>query len=416
MPRSGAHILIIDGDVEIRRLMAIAIQEHDPGATVEAVGTVLELVDQLALPVPWDVILWDPGTTPWLSRSDGLAGLVQRQPASRIWLIDSYPSDDPMQAMMAGAAGSLPKNLHTVSRLGAVLGPASPASGSAPTRRPGMSLGPQDVAPTRIPRSERSPSDATRPASHSAVLARADGSGVQSAPPLKAEPDAAEPRTGRSPERLQLVHDLKEPLRTIRLLLERCDRDFRDSIPQEARAMIQWAMRSASQLSEDIEETVEDAPGPVVETDANEAVTEALANLSALIEESRGKVTCEPLPKVSVKPAIVRRIFENLISNALKYRGEGPPEIHVAAQHLRGEGLFSVRDNGLGLPEQLKRSAFEPGASGENGGTGMGLFIVRSLLEQVGGEIWFDTLPGEGTTFFFTLPLASPTSRAEVGD
>jgi signal transduction histidine kinase len=369
------HILIIDGDPGVRRLIRLAITDRWPSVSAVEASDALELADALGRGIHWSFILWDPSTTPWLELEAGTKGLRERFPRARIWLLES---DDPGGRSLAAAVGGadvvLRKDLETLTTLAEALGHGLGAElPTAPDLRPP----------------------------------------VATAPPPSSEHQLTVVQTA---DRRQLIHDLKEPLRTIRLLLERCDRRFRSDLPQEARALIQWAQRTAIQLSEDLDGAAQPEDASEAHTDVNQALQEAMGNLQALIEEDGARITSDPLPTVAVPPSVVRRILENLIGNAIKYRGEGAPEIHVGAQNLRGEGLFSVRDNGQGLPETLRRTVFEPGARGDEGGTGMGLFIVRSLLEQVGGEIWFDTLPGEGTTFFFTLPLAEGASGAESAE
>jgi light-regulated signal transduction histidine kinase (bacteriophytochrome) len=144
--------------------------------------------------------------------------------------------------------------------------------------------------------------------------------------------------------------------------------------------------------------------------DANDALNETLANLSGAIQENGAQVTADPLPAVSVHNAHLQQLFQNLIGNAIKYRSPARgPLVHVGAHRKDGHWIFSVTDNGIGIePEYKERifGLFKRLHSGEEyAGTGIGLAICQRIVERYHGRIWVESEPGEGSRFYFTLPI-----------
>ena len=131
-------------------------------------------------------------------------------------------------------------------------------------------------------------------------------------------------------------------------------------------------------------------------------------NLSSGIAETGAVITHDPLPTISVDDTQLLQVFQNLIGNAIKFRNDEPPQIHVSAVKNKNEWIFSVKDNGIGIESRHlerifvifqrlhKRSQYE--------GTGIGLAIVKKIVERHGGRIWVESEPGVGTTFYFTMP------------
>lgn len=134
---------------------------------------------------------------------------------------------------------------------------------------------------------------------------------------------------------------------------------------------------------------------------------EALGSLRAAIEESDARVTHDPLPALPVEPVHLQQIFQNLVSNALKYRGSRPPRIHIGARRQDGGWQFSVSDNGIGIDARYKDQVFglfkRLHSSSQYSGTGLGLAICKKLVERYHGRIWVESELGQGSTFFFTL-------------
>jgi light-regulated signal transduction histidine kinase (bacteriophytochrome) len=136
-------------------------------------------------------------------------------------------------------------------------------------------------------------------------------------------------------------------------------------------------------------------------------LAKALTNLQAAIDESGAIVTFDPMPTLVAEEVMLMQLFQNLISNSIKYRGEEPPRIHVSASK-DGEGWrFAVRDNGIGIdPQDAERvfGMFKRLHGSEIPGTGIGLAICRKMIERQGGRIWLESEPGKGSTFQFTIP------------
>ena len=150
--------------------------------------------------------------------------------------------------------------------------------------------------------------------------------------------------------------------------------------------------------------------------DCGAVLAKTLSNLQAAIAESGAIVTSDPLPTVVAEEVMLIQVFQNLISNSIKYRGEETPRIHVSAER-DGEGWrFAVRDNGIGIdPQDTERvfGMFKRLHGSEMPGTGIGLAICKKIVERQGGRIWVESEPGRGATFKFTIPprgARSPTS------
>jgi light-regulated signal transduction histidine kinase (bacteriophytochrome) len=143
--------------------------------------------------------------------------------------------------------------------------------------------------------------------------------------------------------------------------------------------------------------------------DVNRVFEKVTENLKPTIDESSAVVTCEHLPDVQGHEAHLVQLFQNLIGNAIKYRGERPPRVHVSAEARNGAWRFSVADNDIGIaPEHHKKvfGVFKRLHGQKIQGTGMGLAICQRVVERYGGSIWVESQLGQGSTFYFTLPLS----------
>ena len=136
---------------------------------------------------------------------------------------------------------------------------------------------------------------------------------------------------------------------------------------------------------------------------------EALINLKVPIEENNAVITHDPLPTIMGDEELKVQLFQNLIGNAIKYRSKETPKIHISATRENNQYLFSIKDNGIGMsPEHLERifTIFQRLHTHEEyEGTGIGLAIAQKIVHQQGGEIWAESEPGKGTTFYFTIPI-----------
>jgi light-regulated signal transduction histidine kinase (bacteriophytochrome) len=139
------------------------------------------------------------------------------------------------------------------------------------------------------------------------------------------------------------------------------------------------------------------------------ALEDVLLNLQMSIKNCNARITHEPLPTLRVDLMQIRSLFQNLISNAIKFQGNEPPEIHISAQKQGNECIFGVSDNGIGINAEHQELIFgifkRLHTREEYPGTGIGLSISKRIVERHGGRIWVESEPGEGSTFYFTIPI-----------
>ncbi len=209
-------------------------------------------------------------------------------------------------------------------------------------------------------------------------------------------------------------HDLQEPLRMVASYVQLLEKRYGKMLDSDARDYIWFAADGASRMQTLINDLlefsrVETQGKPFLPVDTNHILKTALANLEAAISDNGARVTSDPLPDVYADASQLTQVFQNLISNSLKFhKKEIPPRIHVSAQQTAGEWLFSVADNGLGIDSRYSEHVFtifkRLHGREEYPGTGIGLSICKRIVERHGGRIWFESTPGNGSTFFFTMP------------
>lgn len=209
-------------------------------------------------------------------------------------------------------------------------------------------------------------------------------------------------------------HDLQEPLRTVaiysELLAERCDGMLDEQAQLCLKFMKTGALRM-EMLVRDLLAYTQSAgvEGEVTEpVDAYEQLQAAIGNLTEAIRRSGATITNDPLPLVRMKALHLQELFQNLVGNAIKYRREVQPHIHVSAVRDDGFWQLSVADNGLGIDKEFHRQIFgifkRLHTQEQFPGTGIGLAICQRIAERYGGKIWVDSQPNEGSTFYFTVP------------
>ena len=208
-------------------------------------------------------------------------------------------------------------------------------------------------------------------------------------------------------------HDLQEPLRMIGGYSRLLARKYEGQLDEQADLYIGYAVEGVDRMQKLIDDLlsysrVETHGKPFESVSADQALDWALANLEAALEESGAQVVRGSLPEVTAEPTQLGQLFQNLISNAIKYGPASGAEIHVAAARAEEGWKFSVSDNGIGIdPEDLDRvfelfQRLDSGAS--EPGTGVGLAVCKRIVDRHGGRIWVESEPEEGSTFFFTLP------------
>ena len=212
-------------------------------------------------------------------------------------------------------------------------------------------------------------------------------------------------------------HDLREPLRTIsvfsRLLVER----YSGELDAEAQEYLSFIESSAQHMSSLLQDLLLYTKIPADErrsepVDLNEVFKNVVFVFRTGIEESQATITAENLPTVHGNRSQLGLVFQNIIGNALKYRSQEPPRIHVSAHHNSDDVVISVQDNGIGFDQNYADRIFELFKrlrNREYPGSGLGLAICKRIVQLHGGRIWATSKPDNGSTFYFSLPLAGPT-------
>jgi PAS domain S-box-containing protein len=208
-------------------------------------------------------------------------------------------------------------------------------------------------------------------------------------------------------------HDLQEPLRMISSYTQLLARRYEGLLDDKARKYVNYTVDGAIRMQALINDLlaysrVGTRGKPLETTDSHAVLGEAIRNLAATIEENRAIITNDDLPTVRADASQLMLVFQNLLSNAIKFRGGDLPRVHVSAQDRQCEWVFSVRDNGIGIEPQHAERVFvifqRLHTREEYPGTGIGLAVCKRIVERHGGKIWFESEPGNGTTFFFTIP------------
>jgi len=148
---------------------------------------------------------------------------------------------------------------------------------------------------------------------------------------------------------------------------------------------------------------------PLRPIDCEDILDQVVANLATSIQESGVIVTRDPLPTVMANDSLLIELFQNLIGNAVKFRGKKLPGIHIKAEKKGSDWVFSVRDNGIGVDPRHAERIFQifQRLHGRNKypGTGIGLAVCKKIVERFGGRIWVESETGKGSTFYFTIPI-----------
>jgi PAS domain S-box-containing protein len=216
-------------------------------------------------------------------------------------------------------------------------------------------------------------------------------------------------------------HDLQEPLRMVSSYTQLLAERYRDKLDQDANDFIGFAVDGANRMQRLISDLlmysrVGTRAKPLEAVDSHAAFGRAVANLRASINESGAMVTNDDLPAVLADEGQLVQLFQNLLGNGIKFqRQDLPPRIHVSAVMESGEWIFSVKDNGIGIPAEFRSRLFvifqRFHKRDQYQGTGIGLAICKRIIERHGGRIWVESEEGSGSTFRFALP-ASPLKEA----
>lgn len=219
------------------------------------------------------------------------------------------------------------------------------------------------------------------------------------------------------------AHDMQEPLSTVARYLKLLDRRASGRLEPEAKEWLAQATEEIHRLRALIKDLLDYAKIPtgterLVRTSLDVPLDRALQALKERIEAQHATVSRQPLPSVPCDAGQMVRLFQNLVSNALKFRSEAPPHVEIAAEREGASWRVSVADNGVGIPNEARERIFalferlHPRTS--HPGTGLGLSICRRIVEGHGGRIWAEPREGGGSVFHFTIPAGAPA--AGTGD
>jgi len=219
-------------------------------------------------------------------------------------------------------------------------------------------------------------------------------------------------------------HDLQEPLRMVTSYLQLIEQRYGNQLDSDGKEFIAYAVDGAARMKTLINDLLvysriqrnREEFEPVELTDSLE---QALHNLQLSIEDTHSLITHDPLPKISANRVQMVQLLQNLIGNALKFKGERIPEIHIGAKRERELWHFTVSDNGIGIDSDYLERIFiifqRLHGRNEYAGTGIGLAICKKIVDKHGGQIYAQSTLGEGTTFHFTIPIKQGGRRLTHG-
>ncbi len=221
-------------------------------------------------------------------------------------------------------------------------------------------------------------------------------------------------RSNRDLEQFAYVasHDLQEPLRMISSYTQLLAQRYEDKLDEKANLYIHYAVDGAVRMQLLINDLLAYSrigswKNPLETVDSHGLLGKAINNMKIKIRETKAIITNDRLPEIRADASQLVQLFQNLISNALKFHGELSPQVHVSAADNGQEWLFSVKDNGIGIDPQFSDKLFvifqRLHTREEYPGSGIGLAICKKIVERHGGRIWFESEPGKGATFYFTI-------------
>ncbi|MBS4097192.1 MAG: PAS domain-containing protein [Sulfuricella sp.] len=210
-------------------------------------------------------------------------------------------------------------------------------------------------------------------------------------------------------------HDLQEPARKLIAFSELLRKDIGEGLPARAEKDLEFIVDAAARMQRLIRDLLSLSRAGKYSmvremVSLDELVANVLETLDLSIRESHAVVHCDPLPEVTGDATLLTQLFQNLLSNALKFVNRHPPEVHISAEQIDGQWVFGVRDNGIGINPQYAAQIFQPfkrlHGRAQFEGSGIGLSICRKVVERHRGTLWVESREGEGAHFRFTLGKA----------
>ncbi|MCR4336893.1 MAG: PAS domain S-box protein [Candidatus Omnitrophica bacterium] len=217
-------------------------------------------------------------------------------------------------------------------------------------------------------------------------------------------------------------HDLQEPLRIVSSYVQLWAKKNKEHVDATTGKYIHYIINNVGRMQDMIQGLLMYSrlgkEASYQDVDMNRIFSQAVENLDLMIKKYQAKITCEELPWVWGNPLQLTQLFQNLISNAIKYCKDQEPQIRVSAKLQNVDWLFSIQDNGIGIEPQYQEQIFEIfrrlHTREEYPGTGIGLAICKKIVETHRGKIWVESQPGKGSTFFFTLPKIESKHAKEM--
>ena len=223
-------------------------------------------------------------------------------------------------------------------------------------------------------------------------------------------------RSNEELERFAYVssHDLQEPLRMVTLYSQLLEKRYKDNLDSDADDFIEYIVENAKRMKQLIDDLLEysrvtSQAKEFENVDIEKILDVVLTNLSVPIAENNAKINYDSLPTVLADKNQMLRVFQNLITNAIKFQGDKSPEINILVQKGQTEWTFAVSDNGIGIKPEHQKQIFDVfkrlHTREEYPGTGIGLSIVQKIIKHHGGRIWIESELEKGSTFYFTIPF-----------
>ncbi|MEE8413317.1 MAG: ATP-binding protein, partial [Dehalococcoidales bacterium] len=209
-------------------------------------------------------------------------------------------------------------------------------------------------------------------------------------------------------------HDLREPLRMMTSFAQALDKRYKDKLDQTADEYIQFIVDGANRMQTLIDDIltysrVTTRTSPFEPVEMEKILRDTQVNLKVAAEEAKAKITHDPLPVIGADYSQMGQVMQNLIGNAIKFIEGESPAIHISARQEGEKWIFSVKDNGIGIDPELFDRMFDLfkrlHPQDKYPGTGVGLAVTKKIVQRHGGQIWVESQPGEGSTFYFSIPI-----------
>jgi PAS domain S-box-containing protein len=216
-------------------------------------------------------------------------------------------------------------------------------------------------------------------------------------------------------------HDMREPLRMVVSYTDLLAEHFEGKLDARTQKFMGYVTEGAKRMQRLIDDLLAYSRLDVhkqhpVPTRAEDALRDVLQDMRPLIQESGAQITHDDLPALLVDPVQFDRLLANVIHNAIKFRRDEPPRVHISADSWQGMWRFAVKDNGIGLDKAYSQRIFQMfqrlNERAKYEGSGIGLAVAKKIVDRHGGQIWVESIPGHGATFYFTLPGVAARVRA----